>query len=181
MKKLLFISLISSSLVVISSCKKTEDPAKNYSSYGVFKNICPLKDSVTIDLKTGDSLSIETNKGIVWVKMQNVFVRCYRGIKDIDCPDFGIGTTFQLRFNNEIQKFHYSFDDYTRSNYQDRYPLLNCKTFLPIGVDSHLITVGKMNIQFRNIYPNPSSDAEHNNLKATSGYHVTLTFQKRCF
>ena len=170
-------------LTLCFSCK-TEDPLSAYSSYGVFKDIYPLKDSVTVDLRTNDSLSVETNKGIVWVKVIGISVICYKGIKSISCPDAGIGTAFQLRFNNEIQRFYYGLDDYT-SSYQDRYPLRSCINSSPIVTDNsthlRLITIGNMNIQFRNIYPSPASDTEHKNLLATNGYHVTLTFQKRCF
>ena len=181
MKNTIYIIIVSIFYVGFYSCKKSiEDPLSDYSEYGIFKDIYPLQDSVTVDLKPGDSTFVETNKGKMWINVQNIGVLCHRGSTNISCPDAGISTQFYLRLNNETYSFYFALDDFPKENYQTRYPLITCKTFLLPDVYGKLKTVGTMNIQLRNIYPNPISKDEYDKLVQSNGFHATLTFQKIC-
>lgn len=164
------------------ACRK-DNPLDEYSQYGYFKDAVILNDSITVDLKKGDSLAIETNKGKMWVKLTHLFVNCYKGSNNVSCPDFGMGANFDLRIGSENLKLLYSLDSYPSNNVNIKPNIRNCEDiYLTLLNDSYNVfrTLGKMSIQFRNIYPNPVTKNEHEMLLANNGYHATLTFIKRC-
>ncbi len=178
--KTMSIMIIGIFIVFQLSCKKNESPLDAYSEYGIFKGIYPLQDSVTISLKSGDSTAIETNMGKVWIKIEAIGVLCYKGSINNSCPDGGISTRFNLRLNTENRTFSFLLDDYPKDNFQTQYPLISCQAFLSPNVYGTTKTVGRMNIQLRNIYPNPVSKIEYDKLVQSNGFHTTLTFQKIC-
>lgn len=183
--KVKFLLLLGLFTVITITCQKGEkiDPIADYVMFGKLKDVFPLKDSITVDLKVGDSISIATNKEAVWVKADYIFVRCYRGIKDIGCPDFGIGTVLKVRVGSEMYKITFNgLDEYTSVSASDQYRLFECGQFKPADYNYGVLrTVGMMNVQFRNIYPNPSNEVERKFLSDTNGFHTRVTFQKRCF
>ncbi len=181
MKQTLYFVTIFLFLSGIFSCKKVEDdPLAEYAKYGIFKEIYPLQDSVNVDLRQGDSTSIETNKGKMWVRIKNIDVICFKGSNNNSCPDAGIAVLFNLQINGKNQEFIFGLDDYPKDNSRIKYILGKCNETLPVDSYGVLKTVGNMNIEWRNIYPNPSTEMEHKVLKATNGYHTTITFQKIC-
>jgi hypothetical protein len=181
MKKIMSILISYICFAGLFSCKKNvQDPLTDYSTYGIFKEIYPLKDSITVDLKPGDSTFIETNKGKIGVYIKGIAVLCYKGSINNSCPDGGLNTVFYLRLNNEISNFSFLLDDFPKNSFQEQYPLKSCQLFLPPNEYGNTKTVGSMNIQLRNVYPNPTSKTEYDKLIQTNGFHTTLTFQKIC-
>ena len=177
---ILFLGIIFISGVI--ACKK-DDPLDEYSQYGSFKDTVILNDSITVNLRKGESIAIETNKGKMLIKVTHLFVNCYKGSNNISCPDFGMGANFDLSIGVENLKLIYSLDSYPSNNVSIKPNIRNCKdVYLTSLNDSYSVfrTIGKMNIQFRNIYPNPATKNEHEILLANNEYHTTLTFIKRC-
>lgn len=181
MKNIIIHSLII--FIIGTIACKNNDPLDEYSQYGYFKDVVILNDSITVDLRKGDSIAVETNKGKMWVKLTHIFVNCYKGSNNVSCPDFGMGANFDLSIGVENLKLFYSLDSYPSNNVGIKPNIRNCKdVYLADLNDSYSVfrTIGKINIQFRNIYPNPATKNEHEILLANNGYHATLTFIKRC-
>lgn len=185
MKNTIYIIIIFVFFAGFYSCKKSiEDPLDGYSEYGIFKDIYPLQDSVTVDLKPGDSTFIETNKGKIWITVNYISVACYKSIDPtIGCTDLGNAVVYSIRSNNDILEIKYI---------QEGFPIDSPKSKLALGfcfyvskVNDRYIprfTLGKSNILFRGIYPYPQNKKEYEDYNTDNGkkLHLILTFQKIC-
>ena len=183
MKKIIYFLTAFICFMSFITCKKKPievvDPLAEYAKFGVFKDIFPLKDTINVDLRQGDSTFIETNMGKMWIKITYMYVGCYKGAINGSCPDGGIAEHFKLRLekSNENLKSTFGLDAFPENNATIKRYLHPCNVFFN---SDNIKVFGNMQVQFRNIYPNPVSVAEYDNVIANNGFHTTLTIQKVC-
>jgi hypothetical protein len=181
MKKVVYILVIIVFLTAIYSCKKNDDPLAEYAQYGVLREAYPLKDTISVNLRKGDSTAIETNLGKMWLKISDLYVSCYKGKNDGTCPDIPISLNCNLRLEKYKDSgivIYLGIQAFPRENENDRF-IFNPCDFKGLSFDV-LGVLGSMNIQMRTIYPNPASKAEYDKLVANNGFRTIVTFQKRC-
>ncbi len=185
------------------SCKKNEDPLNLYTKFSSFKNVYPLQDSLTIDLKQGDSILIETNLGNLFIKNNYTFNEC----SEQDKESCDIGATTLLIFSLKSEKMYIlnSIESGVSFNPVQSVRLYPCnpqripdgpfeylapdKDIVFEGVNNSTIkvfysnayySIGNMTIQFRRIYPLSKNLADSKILSKSKLYHAVFTIQKTC-